>query len=129
MRLWNLAVFLGLLAIACTTTTESPPSGDGTATGAGTGTPTQPGKPKGGTTGETKPKPAVDPTTDPSASACTGAAGSSYAVNVTKLDSTNAIPLCRFQGSVMMIVRRAGVGDRQGDLYVLRAWGGTSRSS
>jgi glutathione peroxidase len=104
MRLWNLVPILGLLVAACTTT-ETGTNGDGTPTGSGTATP-GPGKPKEGTTGETKPKP-VDPTNDPNAKACTGTAGSIYAVNVTKLDATDAIPMCRFEGSVILVVNVA----------------------
>ncbi|MBS2017016.1 MAG: glutathione peroxidase [Deltaproteobacteria bacterium] len=94
-------LFLVLAACSSTATTETPTGGTGT------GNTTTPGKPKDGTTSDQKPAPAVDPTNDPNAKACTGAAGSIYAVNVTKLDSTDAIPMCRFEGSVLMVVNVA----------------------
>ena len=97
------ALALALVACTSTTVTEAPAGSSGSSPS----TPSQPGKPQDGTTGETKPGPAVDPTNDPNAKACTGAAGSIYAVNVTKLEGTEAIPMCRFQGSVMMIVNVA----------------------
>jgi len=96
------AFALALVACSSTTVTDPPASSSGTTT-----TPSQPGKPQDGTTGETKPGKPVDPTTDPNAAACTGAPGSIYAVNVTKLEGETAIPMCRFQGSVLLIVNVA----------------------
>lgn len=49
----------------------------------------------------------VDPTNDPAAKPCTGAPGSLYALSAKKLVTGEDIPLCRFQGSVVMLVNTA----------------------
>ena len=93
---------MAISGIACTSTTTGTGSPNGDQ--AGGSTPSQPGVPKEAPPAAPKP---VDPTTDPNAPACTGAPGSLYAINARKLDSTTDIPLCRFQGSVLMIVNVA----------------------
>ncbi len=51
--------------------------------------------------------PRYDPTTDPNPKFCTGNPGELYALSVRKLSDTQDIPLCRFRGSVLMIVNTA----------------------
>jgi glutathione peroxidase len=48
-----------------------------------------------------------DPTTDPNPVACMGNPGEIYAISVRKLADTTEIPLCRFKGSVLLIVNTA----------------------
>jgi glutathione peroxidase len=49
----------------------------------------------------------VDVTTDPNAKPCTGKPGELYALSATKLTEGSDVPLCRFDGSVLMIVNVA----------------------
>lgn len=97
-----LVAMTALAVVGCSSTETA---GGGAPSGAPTSsTPAQPGKPKTGTPDSPPP---VDPTTDPNAKPCTGAAGSLYALSVRKLDSTEDIPLCRFDGSVLLVVNVA----------------------
>ncbi len=109
MRFHGVVPLLVIAVAACSSASTDPTAtGTGGPSGAPTGTPSTPGTPKPDPTNDTKrPPPPVDPTNDPAAKACTGAPGSIYAVNVTKLDATDSIPLCRFQGSVLMVVNVA----------------------
>ena len=105
-RALGLGLFLGTVGsvAGCSTGATPDPAGDGTATPAGT-TPRKPTLP----TDTTTPPPGtpVDPTTDPNAKACTGMPGELYALSAKKLTIGTEIPLCRFQGSVLMIVNTA----------------------
>src|SRR5206468_509909 len=51
--------------------------------------------------------PRYDPTTDPSPKACTGNPGELYAISARKLSDTADIPLCRFKGTVLLVVNTA----------------------
>lgn len=109
-KLQILPVFAAVLLAACSTSTSNPDPTPGTG---GAPAPTTPGAPATGT-----PKmpgkddtvvttPFIDPTNDPNAKPCTGAPGSIYALSAKRLSAGDTIPLCRFEGSVMMIVNTA----------------------
>ena len=103
------ASFVAMIAsgvAGCSSATSDP------ATGASSGTPS-------GTSGGTTPAPKVppkgdpadpapvDPTNDPSLGPCTGAAGELYALSPVGLTGGTPVPLCKFAGSVLMIVNVA----------------------
>jgi len=97
-------VALGGVAACNGGSTDDPPSG-GTS-----GTPTSPGgtsKPYVPPTGDPSGPTIIDPTNDPTAKPCTGPAGSLYALSAKKLVTNEDIPLCRFEGSVVMLVNTA----------------------
>jgi glutathione peroxidase len=98
------AVVLGSMATACTSE-PAPSSGDGSGSGspasngpASSGAPKQPGA---------EDPPEVDPVLDPNGQACTGKPGELYALSARALGATEEIPLCRFQGSVLLVVNVA----------------------
>ena len=49
----------------------------------------------------------VDPTSDPNAALCAGKPGELYALSAKKLSEGNSVPLCRFDGKVLLIVNVA----------------------
>jgi len=51
--------------------------------------------------------PVVDPTDDPNAAPCSGKAGELYALSARPLSATADIPLCRFDGKVLLVVNVA----------------------
>jgi glutathione peroxidase len=51
--------------------------------------------------------PIIDPVLDPNGEACTGRAGELYALSARALGETEEIPLCRFEGSVLLVVNVA----------------------
>ncbi len=96
---------VGLLVAGCSVSSTQPTAdGTGQPSGGG-GTPTKP-KPTAPVDDPVVAKP-VDPTTDPNAKPCTGAPGSLYALSAKKLTVGDDIPLCRFEGSVMLLVNVA----------------------
>jgi glutathione peroxidase len=96
------AVLAGVLPACSTATTDS---GSGTGAPTASPAPTAPIKapPKGGPDG---PAP-VDPATDPNAKACTGTPGQLNALSAKKLTVGDDVPLCRFDGNVLMLVNVA----------------------
>ncbi len=97
----------GVLVLATACTANGPaPSTAPEPSPAPSGTSSSPGVPKPDPPPDTTRRP-IDPTTDPNAAACTGPSGTIYALNVRRLDATAEIPLCRFQGLVMLIVNTA----------------------
>lgn len=90
--------------VACTaSSTDNPPSGGASGTPAGTGT----GKPYVPPTGDPAGPRNPDPTNDPTAKPCTGKPGELYALSAKKLVTNDDVPLCRFEGSVVMLVNTA----------------------
>ena len=100
--------FVAAGAVAACSSAGSPePAGSGAgapsgAAGSGATTPKKPADDNG--PAATK---IVDPTNDPNAKPCTGAAGSLYALSAKKLTVGDDVPLCRFDGSVMLLVNVA----------------------
>jgi glutathione peroxidase len=101
---------VALSAAACSSSSSGPGTGgdgtgDGAGAGAGTSGTTSPPKvpPKGD---PADPDP-IDPTNDPAAKACTGTPGELDALSAKKLTVGDDVPLCRFDGSVLMIVNVA----------------------
>jgi glutathione peroxidase len=91
-------------AVGCSSSSSTP--GSETAAPSGTG---------GSVTAAPKPPPKgdpespapVDPTNDPSLGACTGTPGQLDALTAKKLTVGDDVPLCKFDGSVLMIVNVA----------------------
>ncbi len=94
---------VGLLAAGCSVSSSQP--SDGTAQPSPGGTTAKP-RPTAPVDDPVVQKP-VDPTNDPNAKPCTGAPGSLYALSAKKLTVGDDIPLCRFEGSVMLLVNVA----------------------
>lgn len=98
------------VAVACSsagTASTADPAGSGAgapsgAAGPGATTPRKPTDDNGPT-----PTKVIDPTNDPNSKPCTGAAGSLYALSAKKLTVGDDVPLCRFDGSVMLLVNVA----------------------
>lgn len=91
---------LAAAAAACTSSTTTGTTGSGEQPPPGS-------KPQPPSTGPAEEPDPVDPTTDPNAKPCTGQPGELYALNARKLAGTEDIPLCRFKGSVLLIVNVA----------------------
>ena len=94
-------------AAGCTSATSNPAPASGTqtpATGNGGDTTAIPKAPPTG--GPSAPAP-VDPTNDPSLKPCTGTAGQLNALSAKKLTVGDDVPLCKFDGKVLMIVNVA----------------------
>jgi glutathione peroxidase len=99
-------VLVAASAAACQSSSTDPGPGAGTGdTPAAAGNPAAPPKvpPKGD---PSDPEP-VDPTTDPNAQACTGTPGQLNALSAKKLTVGDDVPLCRFDGSVLLLVNVA----------------------
>jgi glutathione peroxidase len=93
---------LGALAIACTSETAAPPAG-----GSGSNGPNGPGSVGAPEQAPPEEPPVVDPVLDPNGAACSGQAGELYALSARALGATEEIPLCRFEGSVLLVVNVA----------------------
>jgi glutathione peroxidase len=99
-------------AAGCNAASSDPAPAGGTQTpGAGNGgntaaVPSAP--PTGSPEGPAAPTP-VDPTNDPSLKACTGTAGQLSALHAKKLTVGDDVPLCKFDGNVLMIVNTASM--------------------
>jgi glutathione peroxidase len=98
-----LTLFTAALAGCSTTSTSSEPAGGPATTPAATTSPAPTGAPTGS---PSTPVP-VDPTTDPNAKPCTGAPGSLYELVAKQLTVGTDVPMCRFDGSVLLIVNVA----------------------
>ena len=94
---------VGAGVAGCSGATDSTPT-PAAATGTGGGT-TPPAKtpPKGDPADPTP----VDPTNDPSLGACTGTPGQLNALTAKKLTLGDDVPLCKFDGNVLLIVNVA----------------------
>ena len=92
------ALLVTSFLIACTSESVAPPSG-GDASNGPSSSPPKVAPPEE--------QPAVDPVLDPNGAACTGQAGELYALSARALGATEEIPLCRFEGSVLLIVNVA----------------------
>lgn len=110
MRELRILPILAAALLAACSSSSSPndpaagtPGPAGTATGTKPGGPTTPpaDAPPAGTT------PFTDPLTDSAAKACTGAAGSLYALSAKRLTVGDDIPLCRLEGRVVLLVNTA----------------------
>jgi glutathione peroxidase len=104
------ASLLGLLAagaVGCSSTSSEPAPGasSGATTGTSGGTPTP--APKVPPKGAPADAPPVDPTNDPSLAACTGTPGQLDALVPKKLTLGDDVPLCKFDGNVLLIVNVA----------------------
>lgn len=102
MRTLRLLSLASLLLAACT---SSSASGDGTGSPASGGPSTD--KPAPPRTGPADDPEEVDPAFDPNAPPCTGAPGELYALSARALGATESVPLCRFAGSVLLVVNVA----------------------
>jgi len=104
-----LAAGLLLFAVACTSETAPPSSGEPASSSGGSkgSNGRRPGPPS---TGPVDPGDEAfdgDPILDPNAPACTGEPGTLYELTVRQLASTEEIPLCRAKGRVLLIVNTA----------------------
>jgi glutathione peroxidase len=94
-------------AAGCSSDSSDPAPGassGGAASGTSGGTTPAPKVPPKGAPAD---PPAVDPTNDPALAACTGIPGQLNALIPKKLTVGNDVPLCRFDGNVLMIVNVA----------------------
>jgi glutathione peroxidase len=93
-------------AAGCSATTSDPAPGSSSGATAGTsgGTTPAPKVPPKGDPADPEP---IDPTNDPALSACTGTAGQLNALTPKKLTVGDPVPLCRFDGNVLLIVNVA----------------------
>jgi glutathione peroxidase len=98
-----LSLFVAAALAGCTSSSTPEPPGGGTTVTPAPGT----GAPRPPPSGEPETPAPPDPTTDPNAGACVGKAGELYALSAKKLTAGDDIPLCRFSGSVLMIVNVA----------------------
>ncbi len=102
MRTLRLLSLASLLLAACT---SSSTPGDATGSPASGGPTTD--KPAPPRTGPADEPDEVDPALDPNAPPCTGAPGELYALSARALGATESIPLCRLEGSVLLVVNVA----------------------
>jgi glutathione peroxidase len=105
MRAVGALLVTSLLAIACTSETAPPDGFAGDRSGSeasnGSGSATAPKQ------APAEDAPVVDPVLDPNGEACTGQTGELYALSARALGATEEIPLCRFEGSALLIVNVA----------------------
>jgi hypothetical protein len=104
------ASLLGLLAAGaagCSSTSGDPAPGASSGTTAGTSGGTTTPAPKVPPKGAPADAPPVDPTNDPSLAACTGTPGQLDALVPKKLTLGDDVPLCKFDGNVLLIVNVA----------------------
>lgn len=103
----SLLLCVGGLAALTACSSGSPEAG----TGSGTPSAGSSGNSSGGYAAPPKGAPdgpgTVDPTTDPNAASCTGKAGELYALSARPLSAAADIPLCRFEGKVLLVVNVA----------------------
>lgn len=95
---------LGSMAACNTGATDPGPAGGTQDPVAGGDTKAIPSAPPTGTPADPPP---VDPTTDPNAKPCTGTPGQLDALSAKKLTYGDDVPLCKFDGNVLMIVNVA----------------------
>jgi glutathione peroxidase len=93
--------FVSAFASGCTSETAAPPAGDSDRN-ASNGPSASPPK-----VAPPEDQPVVDPVLDPNGQACTGQPGELYALSARALGATEEIPLCRFEGSVLLVVNVA----------------------
>jgi glutathione peroxidase len=97
-----------LSAAGCTSSSSDPAPASGTqqtpTTGNGGDTAAIPKAPPTGAPSDPAP---VDPTNDPSLTACTGTPGQLDALSAKKLTVGDDVPLCKFDGNVLMLVNVA----------------------
>ncbi len=97
-----------VLLAACNSGATDPGPGTGTqAPAPGGDTKAIPSAPPTGSTGSPTAMLPYDPTNDPNAKPCTGTAGQLDALSANVLTYGNDVPLCRFDGNVLMIVNVA----------------------
>ena len=107
MRESRLLPFLAAVILtACSSTstgtgTGAPPAGTAASSSGASGGYSPPPK------GAPDTPPPVDPTNDPNAKACAGKPGELYALSARALSATDDVPLCRFDGKVLLIVNVA----------------------
>lgn len=89
------------MVAACTTETTAPPSAGGSNASNG---PSSAGAPK---QAPAEDPPEVDPVLDPNGADCSGQPGELYALSARALGATEEIPLCRFEGAVLLVVNVA----------------------
>jgi glutathione peroxidase len=104
--LLSAACIAGVLGASagCTSTTTGT---SGTPSPAATDTPRAPTPPTAGPDDSPPSDDPVDPTNDPSPKACSGTPGQLDALSAKKLTAGDDIPLCRFDGDVLLIVNVA----------------------
>ena len=103
------ASFVAMIAsgvAGCSSATSDPATGASSGTPAGTSGGTTPA-PKVPPKGEPAGPAPVDPTNDPGLGPCTGTAGQLNALMPKKLTVGDDVPLCKFDGNVLLIVNVA----------------------
>jgi glutathione peroxidase len=105
MRALRSLLVTSLLVTACTSETAAP-------SGGGSGSPDSDASNGPGSSGPPQKAPpedppTIDPVLDPNGEACTGQPGELYALSARTLGATEEIPLCRFEGAVLLIVNVA----------------------
>lgn len=101
MRATRALFVTSLLVASCTSETTAPPAGGGSNASNGPGST---GAPK---QAPPEDQPVVDPVLDPNGQDCSGQPGELYARSARALRATEEIPLCRFAGSVLLVVNVA----------------------
>jgi glutathione peroxidase len=91
-------VLVTSFVVACTSEAVAPPAGGSANERASSAPPKQ---------APAEDPPVTDPVLDPNGEACTGQAGELYALSARALGATEEIPLCRFEGSVLLVVNVA----------------------
>jgi glutathione peroxidase len=110
MRAMNLMLPVVVAVVAsvaaCNSGSTDPAPASGTSGAAGTGGDTA-AIPKAPPTGSPDTPAPVDPTNDPKLKPCTGTAGQLDALSAKKLTVGDNVPLCNFDGNVLLIVNVA----------------------